>query len=277
MSVRFFQALLAQQTEGSAGAGAPLDYGGDLKLFLDAESGVTADGSNDVSEWVDQDASTAFTLQVNTSPPLLRASVQNSLPGIDFTEVPATNGSLNRKLSANASVVDSFFDSGNTNQKSIAFAARLDKATDSRFNTNNTLASKGFRVSGGWQLFIDSAGTMTFQQRRSDNSIWSMAVPAFYSPGDLVLGYMNYNGGNASGSGFFRLYNGSEFVTVGNVTVGTSSIIGNDDADQMVIGNIRDPANIDANAPFNGPIFGLWMTEPAANFFDETYLARWIP
>ena len=272
--------LLAMMMEEEASAGgSPLDYGDDLYLFLDAEENVTFDGNDDVTEWVDDNPDTsfqAFTVPNGGTSPLYVANSQNSLPGILFEE--KSNGSLARKLGASASATDNFFSGSGT--KSISFAARLDAATDSRFNTSNTIMEKGYSFGLGWRLDIDPNGTLRFQHKRANDSSWSVSASGFYSSGlpRLVLGYVQYDGGNTSGSGSLTLYdNGSdEFITVGSVSTGSSSTIGSEEDDTLIIGNIRDPNNANANRPFQGPIFGLWMTKGSGNSFDQNYLRRWI-
>jgi hypothetical protein len=275
-------AAVTEQSQSGPQSGTPLDYAGDLRLFLDAENDVfedsagldPAEDTDDILRWDDQDTSAAFTIPGGGAAPVFRSNAQNSRPGVDFSEDPDTNGSLAQKLAAAASVVDNHFASG---AATIAFACRWDKATDSRFNTRSTIASKGYDLSGGWKLDIDQFGTLRFQQRRSDNTTWLIQAPGFYAPNDVVLGTLTYDGGNTSGSGSFRLYDGVEFVTTGSVTTGTASGLGTDTDDQLVIGNIRDPNNADVNAPFEGTVLSLWFTRPGTSIFDEGYMARWIP
>lgn len=270
MTSRFIMTM--GEEENANLTGDPDDYGANLKMWLDAETGITTSGS-DVTNWVDRDSSIDFDVPgTGASAPQFEATAQNGLPGVNFEE---SGGNLSRKLFNNASFLDNFFSGAGF--KSIAFAGRLDRLTDPTFNTNSTIISKGFQTSGGWQLFTTSNGTVRFDHRRSDNSVWSVSSSGFYNAGDLVLGYLTYDGGNTSGSGSFRLYDGADFVSVGSVSVGTASGIGTDDADTMVIGNKRDPGNLNSNAPFEGPLFGIWFTTPASNAFDEGYLARWIP
>ena len=268
-------AVIAQQASASSSS-TPLDYEPDLRMFLDAENGITLSG-DDVTSWEEQDTNNSFTVPGGGRSPEFESNIQNGLPGVNFQQ-PIGETFLNRKLAASASFVDNHFGTG-SGQKTIAFAAKLNRLTDSVFGTSNTIAEKGYRLSGGWRLVIAPDGTIRFDQRRSNGSTWSIAVNGFYSVGSLVLGYLSYNGGNSTGSGFFRLYDaGSDsFITAGSVTKGTASGIGTDTFDQMVIGNTRDPDNADTNQPFQGPIFGLWMTRPAATVFDENYLRRWIP
>lgn len=268
-------AVLAEQ--GANQGSSPLAYGGSLRTFLDAEVDVTPNTNGaSVTQWDDRDTGNAFTIPGSGTSPIYETTTQNGLPGLNFEEVPETNGDIRKKIAAAASVVDNHFSQG---LATIAFAGRLNDATDSRFNTSNTLVSKGYPVSNGWRWVIEPNGTMRFEQRRSNGSTWSIRADGFYSPGDLVLATLSYNGGNTSNSGSFRLYNNStsEFVTVGTITVGTASGIGDDAADQLVVGNIRDPNNGDTNAPFQGPIFAVWFTRPGVTFLDQAYMSRWIP
>ncbi|MGI9494013.1 MAG: hypothetical protein ACR2QF_16595 [Geminicoccaceae bacterium] len=270
-----FLSVLIEE-ESSSQAGTPLDYGGPLRQFLDAENRITLSGV-DVLEWGDNDpdnVSTVFDVPGGARSPEFEAVSQNGLPGVNFQQ-PVGQTFLNRKLTASASAVDDWW--ARTGTQSLAFAGKLNRLTDTTFNTRNTIAEKGYRQSGGWQLTIDSSGTLAFEQRRSDNSVWKMEVPGFYSVGDLVLGYMNYDGGNTTGSGFFRIFDGSDFITAGTISPGAVSGIGTDTLDEMTIGNSLDPLNANFNAPFEGPLFGLWMTTEAVNTFDEGYLSRWIP
>lgn len=271
-----FTALLAQQA-GGAGIASPLDYNPDLRLFLDSETDVATSGVN-VTQWDDADPDNptqAFDVPGGARSPVVLAGTQAGFDGIDFKQ-PIGEAFLNRKLSASASSVDNWF--ANPGFNSISFAARWDRATDSNFGTNSTLCEKGYRVSGGWHLFISPAGSLTFQQRRSNGSTWTLRASGFYDVGDLVLGYVRYNGGNGTGDGSFRLYDKDQdaFITVGTATVGTASGIGSDTVDELIIGNIRDPANNDANAPFEGPLFGLWFVVDDRNYGDEGYLRRYI-
>lgn len=271
-------AALAAQQSGSFADPTPLDYGSNLRQFLDAGSGVTPSSDlSEVTSWVDRDTADSLTVPSGGRSPILRTSIQNSLPGIVFEEDPPVNGALGRKLAVDPSAADNYFGQGDV--ASIGFAARLDRATDSRFGINNTIISKGYRDRGGWQLFIDQFGTMKFQHRRSNESTWEMVASGFYNVGDLVLGYITYDGGNSSNSGEMRLYNNSSasFVTAGTVNAGTASGIGTEQNDKMVVGNILDPNNADINACFQGPIFAVWLTRPALTYVDEPYLARWIP
>lgn len=267
----FFAAMLEEDV---GGAGTPLSYGTNLKMFLDAENGVTTSPGTDVTNWVDQEASIDFDVPSGGRVPDFEATAQNGLPGVNFQQ-PIGQSFLNRKLTNNASALDDFF--SGAGDKSIAFAGKLNRLTDTTFGTRNTIISKGFLLSNGWQLTINASGTIVFEQKRSNGSIWAISSAGFYSVGDLVLGYVIYDGGNLSNSGSLRLYDGANFVTVGSVSVGTTSGIGSDAADEMVIGNIRNPAQANVNAPFEGPLFGIWMTSPAANSFDEGYMGRWIP
>ena len=267
-------AILAQQN--STQQGDPDSYGGSLRLWLDAETGVTSPGG-DVTVWQDRDNGSNFTVPAGGVSPPIFANSQNGLPGIEFDEQPNTNGILNRKLSSNASATDNHFNQGTP--ASIAFAGRINKLTDSRFNLNNTLVSKGFRDSGGWEWIITPDGSMEFRKRRSNNSTWKIRADGFYSAGDLVLAIVTYDGGNASNSGSMRLYNNSidQFVTAGTVSLGTASGSGTDDLEQLVVGNLVNQFATNQNQPFQGAIFGVWFTRAALTFADEFYLRRWIP
>lgn len=272
MTSQFFQMLMAQPV---ASVGTPLNYGGGLRLFLDAENDVTLSGDN-VTQWDDQDVGTVFTVPGGGRSPEFESNAQNGLPGINFQQ-PIGQGFLDRKISANASQLDNHFgQSAGSEVKTMGFAGKLNRLTDSNFNTSSTIASKGIRSNVGWQLQVQSNGTLRFEQKRSNGSSWQLTVPGFYGVGDLVLGTLTYDGGNANGSGFFRLFNGSEFVTVGSVSLGTASGTSDDSALPLIIGNVLDPSNPDANAPFEGPLFGLWFTRPGSSSFDESYLSRWI-
>ena len=271
-----FSSLLVEQG-ASQGLGTPLDYGNDLRLFLDAENDVITSGEN-VTSWEDQDTGNLFTVPGGGRSPVFEAVSQNGLPGINFQQ-PVGESFLDRKIAAAASFVDDFWGDG-SGDKSIAFAGRLNRLTDSVFGTSSVIASKGYRDAGGWELRIQpigGSGTLRFLQRRSDGSTWQISVNGFYDVGDLVLGYLTYDGGNTSSSGEFRIYNGTNFVNAGSISTGSSSGIGQDTPQQLVIGNVRDPDNSSTNQPFEGPLFAVWMTRPAANQFDESYLTRWIP
>lgn len=266
--------LAALEEESSVASGTPLDYGDDLRLFLDAENGVATSGV-DVTSWTDQDNSDVFTVPGGDQGPEFEASSQNGLPGLNFKQ-PIGETFLDRKLLDPANSVDEHFSSGSA---AIGFAAKLDRITDSTFNTSNNLLSKGHLVGTkrGYDISIDFQGSFRFRQRRADGSVWQIRAAGFYNAGDLVLGYVTYNGGNTSGSGALRLYDGSNFVNAGTVTVGNSSQIGDESSDDLIIGNLKDPSNASFNAPFEGPIFGIWFTRPANTLFDEGYLSRWIP
>lgn len=255
---------------GGGGSGTPLSYGS-LVEFLDAENGVT--GTTSITQWTGQGSNIQFTVPSGQSSPELLSGTQNGLPGVNFAEFVGS-GSLRRKLESPSAVFDNFF--AGEGVKSIAFAARIDDIVNT-FSTANVIASKGFIDSLGWQLEILSDGTIRFRHKRSDNTAWQIQSNGFYSQGDLVLGYLTYDGGNTSGSGSFRLYNGSDFITTGSVVTGTASGIGSDSSKNMIVGNILDTGNNNNNAAFGGPIFGLWLTKPANNIFDEGYMGRWIP
>lgn len=261
---------------GAASAQTPLDYD-TLKIFADAEEDVSTSGT-DVTSWTDQADSSAFTVPANGTSPKFESSVVNGLPGINFQQPTGVgNGFLSKKLSANANVVDNFF--GGSGNKAIAFAGKLNRLTDNVFDTRSTIISKGFNNGTGWSLSIDSSGSIEFQHKRgSGSSSWKIKASGFYKVGHLVLGYVRYSGGNTTGSGIFRLYNNNtqEFVTVGSVTTGSGSTRGLDASYPLVLGNIIDPTNPDNNAPFEGPLFGVWMTKAADVTFDESYMARWL-
>lgn len=265
--------VLSEEGAGVSG-NTPLDYGDDLRLFLDAENGIVTSGSN-VTSWTDQDAGRIFDVPGGGQSPQFEASSQNGLPGVNFQQ-PIGDTFLNRKLADPAPSVDNHFGSGSA---SIAFAGKLNRLTATQFNPINTIVNKGFNVGAerGFDVNVQPDGTFRFRHKRSNGSTWQIEADGFYKVGDLVLGYVVYDGGNTSGSGTVRLYDGSNFVSVGAVSVGTSSGIGSDAADDLVIGNLRDPDNSSFNQPFEGPLFAVWFTRPANNSFDESYLQRWIP
>jgi hypothetical protein len=266
-------ALLAQLLEQESGlAGEPGDYS-NLVAWFDADAANVTESSGDVTQWDDVGPSTvALTVPSAQTSPFWSSSVQNSLPGMTFQE---TGGDIKRKLQSASSIFDNFF-SGSGN-KSIAFAGRMDDLVNS-FTTTNTIASKGFTDSNGWRLRVLANGTMSFSHRRSDGTTWDISAAGFFSEGDLIFGSITYNGGNTSGSGSFRLYNNSteEFVTAGAVTTGTSGSIGTDATRNLIVGNILDTGSPTNNAPFGGPLFGLWFVKPASTFYDEGYMARWF-
>jgi hypothetical protein len=265
-------AACCAEEQSGASDNTPLDYN-DLIAFLDGEQDV-AHSSNEVSSWTDQHASLAFTVPSGQRAPLRLPSTQNGLDGVSFEEADSGAGAIRRKLQSANSVFDNFF-SGSGN-KIISFAARLDDLVNS-FSTNNTIVSKGFSDSNGWRLNIQADGTIQFNHRRSDGSTWTLSASGFYNEGDLVLGSLTYNGGNSSGSGSFRLYNGSTFITTGSVTVGAVSGIGTESTKNLIVGNVLDTADANINAPFGGPILGLWMTKPGSRVFDDNYMGQWIP
>ena len=263
-------------TNGAVAEQTPLDYG-TLKIFADAENGVVT-SSDDVTSWTDEAASEAFTVPANGASPKFESSVVNGLPGINFQQPTGVgNGFLSRKLSANANVVDNFF--GGSGNKAIAFAGKLNRLTDNVFNTRSTIISKGFNNGTGWSLSIDANGSMEFQHKfgTSGSSAWKIKASGFYKVNDLVLGYIRYSGGNSTGSGILRLYNNNsgEFVTVGSVTTASGSR-GSDSSFPLVLGSIIDPTNGNNHAPFEGPLFGVWMTKAADVTFDEDYMSRWL-
>lgn len=263
------------EEDGTAGggiAGTPADYGANLVEWLDAETGVVTSGS-DVTSWTGSEGN-VFAVPAGQRSPTFIASSQNGLPGLLFEDAISGSGILRRKLSSGAALFDNFF--AGSGAKSIAFAGRVDDLTNS-FTTLQVIASKGFNDSNGWKLFLETDGTLTFSHRRSNGSVWSVSASGFYNDGDLVLGYLNYDGGNTSGSGSFRLYNQTEFVTTGAVSTGSATGIGSDDTTDLIIGNVVDINNNNTNQPFGGPLFGVWFTDVASNAFDESYMARWIP
>lgn len=264
---------------GSLGGAAtdgltPLVYE-NLTAFLDAETDVT-ESSNVVSQWDGQSANAiAFTVPSGHIGPDFESSSQNSLPGLSFEDPGSGNDRLRRKLSTGDNDLDNiWFGSGN---KSLAFAGRWDRTTDqSGFNTASTIASKGIEHNQGWTLQIKPNGTLEFIHYMTNGSRFILAANGFYSASDLVLGYVRYSGGNSNGSASFRLFNGSDFVTVGTVTTASSSSKQSDASRDFVVGNTLKEGDTNINAPFEGPLFGLWVTRPANNAVDESYLARWI-
>lgn len=265
-------ALLSEDTTGGGSTSTPLDYA-DLVMFLDAENGVT--GNPDVTQWEDQSpAAINFTIPAGQLAPQFSASTQNGLPGIDFSEFPADSGVIDRKLSSADSAFDNFFTTPGA--QSIAFAGRIDDLVN-KFSTNNCLISKGFQDTNGWQLHIDTSGSLIFQHKRTDGTVWSLTASGFYSQGDLVLGSMRYTGGNTSSAGFFEIYNGSDFVVTGSISTGTAGGTGQESTSDLIIGNVVDQGTPLQNQPFGGPIFGIWMVVPDNRIFDNSYLARWIP
>ncbi len=273
MSNQLLLSMVAEDGGGQALVGTPLDYGSSLRFFLDAENDAVTSGS-DVTSWTDQDTGIVFDTPAGARNPVFDAATQNGLPGVNFQQ-PVGETFLNRKITAAASVVDNFF--SGSGDKTLAFAARLNRLTDTSFDTFNSLAEKGFRQGTGWRFSVSPNGTVAFEHHRANGSIWSIRSNGFYSVGDLVLGSVTYDGGNTSGSGTMRLYNQSDFIDVGVVTNGTSSSIASDGAEDMIIGNTRDPNNAQTNTPFEGPIFGIWMTNPGSTIFDDSYMSRWIP
>lgn len=267
-------------TFGSIGGGAanltPLNYA-NLLTFIDLENGVTT-SSGDITEIVGQ-APSDFTYTVPSGHigPEFEASSQNGLPGMSHEDDVATGSDrLRRKLSSNDSGLDDIWFGSGT--QSIAFAGRWDATADGLgFNLNSIIASKGSFFNRGWNLEIQSNGTIRFRHWMTNGSTFQIAANAFYSVDDLVLGYLTYDGGNASNSASFRLYNQTSFVTTGTVTTATSSTKSSDASDELVIGNHLDPNNSDINSPFQGSLFGLWITDPANNSIDESYFSRWIP
>lgn len=289
MTTSMLLALMLQQASGRIDS--PLDYDPDLKLFLDSEENVVLSGSNVIS-WGDDDpqnATTVFDVPTGGLSPVNVADASNGFPGIDFQESPPVNGFLGRKLTASASNIDDFW--ARTGSQSMSFAAKWVKQTDTRFSTSSTLISKGFNApqtsppGRGWRLRIrptsgsSTLGDLVFEAGRSDGSSWTLTALGFFTVGDLVLGSVTYDGSNTSGGGFFRLYDKTQdaFVNVGSATLGTTNALGLDTSDECVIGNVRDPANSDVNAPFEGQIMSLWAVEGANNFGDDLYLRRYIP
>lgn len=264
------EAVGGGQTGGAVGV--PGDYGANLIEFLDAEVGVAL-STLDVISWIGA-SGRIYDPPGGQRAPLFLAATQNALPGVSFLEDIGTTGSLRRKLFDQGNQFDNFF--SGSGRKSLAFAARLDDIANS-FGTAGVIASKGFEDTNGWRLRVTTSGTLEFAHRRSNGSVWQISASGFYNEGDLVLGYINYDGGNTSNSGFFRLYNQTQFVTTGSISVGSASGVGLDATSDLLIGNLLDNANDNSNAPFGGPIFGFWMTKPGVNTFDESYMSRWIP
>jgi len=264
-----------QGSVAAAAGGTPLDYT-NLVAFWESETNVN-DTAGEVDDWTDQSSNAIVLAQVGAEPgPELESNTQNGFDGLSFEETTEPDP-IDRKLTSGAAVLDDlFFGSG---AQTISFAARLDRATDFTFGLSNTICSKrfSFGLNQGWRLTILSDGTIDFRHFMTNQSKWQIQASGFYSPGDLVLGSITYDGGNSSGSGSFRLWNGATFVDTGTVTTATSSTKATDAAGDFVVGNIYDPARLNDNSPFQGPIFALWITDTAQNSIDDEYLQRWVP
>lgn len=262
-------------TAASTG-GDPLDYD-NLVAFWESETNVN-DTSGEVDDWTDQGDDAIELAQVGSeSLPDLETNTQNGFDGISFEEF-APSEPIDKKLGSSASELDNiFFGSGS---KSIAFAARWDRTQDQTFGLDSTICSKGYAFGNniGWVLWVRPTGTIQFRHYMTNGNFWSIEASGFYSVNDLVLGSITYSGGNSSSSGSFRLWNGSTFVDTGTITTASgSSTKSNDGSDDFIVGNIHDTTNLSDNAPFEGPIFGLWITKPSQISLDDTYLQRWVP
>jgi len=261
----------------AGGGGDPLDYGDDLIAFWESETNVN-DTGGEVDDWTDQgdDALVLSQISGNTGPDL-ESNTQNGFDGISFEEFVLAEP-INKKLRSTDSELDNiFFDAGT---KTISFAARWDRTQDQTFGLDSIICSKGyaFGKNEGWVLWIRPTGNIQFRQYMTNGNFWAVEASGFYSVDDLVLGSLTYSGGNTSGSGSFRLWNGSSFVTTGTVTTASgSSTKFNDASDDFIVGNMHDPADTSDNAPFEGPIFGLWITKPSQISLDDQYMQRWVP
>lgn len=262
----------------AAGDGTPLEYGAALQAFWESETSVT--GSSPVTSWVDQTSNAYDLVQIGANTgAVLESNTQNGFDGINFEETVLADP-ISRKLGNNDAGLDNFFSGANT--KGIHFAGRWDRTTDQNgFNLRSIIASKlySFGNSEGWVLEIEIDGSLNFRHFMTNGSSWQIRAAGFYSVGDLVLGSVSYNGGNTSGSGSFRLYNNStgQFVDTGTVSTASGSTKDDDSAGTLVVGNMHDAGNFNDNSPFQGPLFGLWMTNPFSNSLDDGYMQRWIP
>lgn len=261
----------------ASGGTTPLDYGANLVEYWDSDEGVT-DSGGVVSNWEGR-SSSAFDLTVpssNTGPDVV-SNDQNGFDTILFEDKTTGGDRLRRKLSSSNSAFDNLF--SNSGSQGIAFAARLDASTGG-FNTNNTIVSKGINHREGWTLEVLTSGTMRFRHYMDDESQYQINASGFFSGGSfpkLILGSVRYSGGNTSGSATLRLYNGSSFVETGTVTTASSSTLVDDSARDLVVGNILNDSNNNLNAPFEGVIMGVWITDPFTSSVDDEYLLRWVP
>ncbi len=265
---------------GASGGGTPLDYGSSLLAFWESENNVV-DSSGEVTSWTDlSDEAYALTRTGNQEGPELEADTQNGFDGINFEETVQADP-IDRKLSSDDSDLDNIF--FGTGTKGLHFAARWDRTTDHNgFNLRSIIASKLYSFTNnndGWRLEITTDGDLRFNHFFDDGSSWEIEAAGFYSVGDLVLGSVSYSGGNTSSSGTFRLYNNStgQFVDTGTVTTSSGTDKSNDGAGEFVVGNMHTTTAFGDNSPFQGPIFGLWITKPFTRSLDDRYMQRWIP
>lgn len=268
--------LGAAAAAGSAGQ-SPLDYS-NLVAFWESETNVV-DTAGEVDTWTDDSSAAIQLAQLGSEPgPLLESNTQNGFDGINFEETTAPDP-IDRKLGSADSDLDDLFAPIENSLTAISFAGRLDRLQAQSFPIGSTICSKrySFGRNEGWQLLVQTDGTIEFQHYRTDGTFWSIEASGFYSIGDLVLGSIRYSGGNSSTSGKFRLWNGSSFVETGTVTTATGSTRDSDAAGDFVVGNIYDPTDTSDNQPFQGPLFGLWITKPHQISLDDAYMQRWIP
>lgn len=281
-------ALLAAIDENSGFlTGTPLDYGSNLLFFVDDQQNIVVDpgagegGRDAVLSWTDQGPNgISFTVPATDarSPELEEDSIivpdGPNINGISFEQSPTQQ---DRKLFNDDDVLDSIFSGGTSFDRTFGFAARIDILNSVQTSQANSLLSKGFhRGTGGHVLDIVQDGTIRFRKRRDDGSIFECRANGFYSNGDLVLGRFEWNGAAATGSARFRLYNGSEFVTVGSVTSAGSGGIGGASTSPWVIGNSIDNTDLTFDACFQGTVYAMWATKPGQTQFDEQYLSRFI-
>ncbi len=254
----------------------PTDYGSDLLAFWSAESGLGRSGSN-VTTWRDQEGNTNLTRPSDDEFPVFVSNAANGLPGVNFEEASPSN--IDRKLISFNNRYDNIFNgSGN---KTIGFAARLNRLVDTTFGQRSVLISKGFPNLLGWEISVLNNGSIRFQRQRTSLPNFQIIVPGFYSSSSrrLVLGTLTYNGGNSSSSGQFRLWDGNQFVDRGSITTGGSSTV-NDASAPLTMGNVESTTQTTSgqrnNAPWQGPIMAVWITRPGASEFDDAYLMRWV-
>lgn len=261
----------------AAGGGSPLDYS-NLVAFWESETGVT-ESSGEVTEWTDQSAN-AIDLTVpgsNGSSPDLESNSQNGFDGISFEEFIEAEP-INKKLFSADSALDNIFHGSGF--KTIAFAGRWDRTADFNFNLPSVICSKGVAFGGikdGWVLRIEPNGSLVFRHFMTNGSFWECRASGFFTVGDLVLGSITYDGGNSSGSGSFRLWNGSNFVETGTVSTASSSTKKDDSSKDFILGNMRDDSRPVDNSPFEGPLFSIWITKPSQLSLDNQYQQRYIP
>lgn len=269
-----------QGAVAAAGDGTPIDYGSSLQAFWESETNVT-DSSGTVTSWVDQTDNAYDLVEIgHDTGAELEADTQNGFDGINFEETVQSDP-ISRKLGTDDSGLDNFFFGSNT--KGIHFAGRWDRTEDHNgFNLRSIIASKLYsfsNVTQGWVLEITTDGTLRFRHFFENGDPWEIEASSFYSVDDLVLGSVSYSGGNTSGSGSFRLYNNStgQFVDTGTVTTSSGTTKDDDSAGVFTVGNMHTTTNFNDNSPFEGPLFGLWMTNPFTNSLDDSYMQRWIP